>query len=328
MPDDERVIGILVYDGALLLNVSGPSEVFFMATRERGRAGGTGGYRVVLLSRDGGLVRTSCGIELNTRGLPEPGELALDTVATVGGMTVRALARDERTIDWLRGAAASATRIASFGGGVFLLAGAGLLDGRRCAAHWRIAEALRRRHPTIRVEPDEIFVRDGNRLTAAGSSASLDLALQMVEDDFGKRLATRVAEVLVVPRMRSGDQPQRSVELRAQVATLPRVSAAAEWIVANIARKPSVAALAERFAMSERNFSRVFSREMGLSPRLFLEQARLEAARRWLAGSDLPIDGIARRTGFASGEHLAHAFRKRMQMTPSAYRARAHDGEA
>lgn len=330
---DERVIGILVHDGVLLMNIAGPGEVFAAANREQAerfrRLGGHGCvYRIELLSAEGGGVRTSAGIEVRTRALAEVPPASLDTVAVAGGVNVHEMARDERVLDWLRAAARSVRRYGGFGGGAFVLASAGLLDGRACVTHWRYASSLQQRYPRIRVDPDAIFVRDGACFTSAGSTAAIDLAMQMVEEDHDAPLAVDIARALVLPRKRPGEQPQISVELRAQQAALPRVAVAAQWIVGNIESKPSVARLAEQFSMSERNFSRLFKREMGLSPQRFLEQAKLEAARRWLAESGLPIEKVARRSGYSGGEHMAQVFRKALGITPGEYRARTRAGSS
>lgn len=325
-----RRIALLVFDDALLLNIAGPVEAFSIANREIDA--GRGGqhpcrYETQLISLADGAIRTSCGIELQTRALPDTAT-EFDTIAVIGGMRMRALADNPALIEWLRAAAPRAKRIAAFGSAAFILARAGLMNGRRCASHWRIAHILRDLYPLIEVDTDSLFVRDHNCLTAAGSMASLDLALNMVEEDLGKPVALAVARVLVLPSMRPGDQPQVSAELRAQTAAVPRVAAAAQWIVTNIDKRPTVASLADRFAMSERNFSRTFVREMGMPPQRFIESVRLEAARRWLAGSNLPIDTIARRSGYSSGEHLAQAFKKMTMMTPGDYRREVRQRES
>jgi transcriptional regulator GlxA family with amidase domain len=322
-------LGIIAYDGASLLNIAGPCETFFWANRElqqgQGQDGGrVGDYEVVLLSQDGGVVRTSCGVDVVTQPLPSADDAMLDTVAIVGGMGVGMLGEGDPLIAWLRAFGSSERRIASFGSGVFALAQAGLLDDRSCAAHWRIADVLRDRFPKIRIETGALFVCDGNRVTAAGLSASMDLALKMIEGDFGQAVAVSVARVMVVSRIRTGEQPQISAELRAQIAATPKIAAAAEWIVNNIDARPTVAAIAERFAMSERNFSRLFTRETGFSPRRYLELVRIEAARRWLTGSRLPIEKVALHCGFSGGETMAYSFKKIMGMTPGDYRERIH----
>lgn len=325
----ERLLGFLVHDGVLMLNIAATS-VFASANQElseRPQGGRAPSYRVLLLSARGGPIRTSCGIELFTRAIADFDPAEFDTLTVPGGVAVRDLAEDETVLAWLRRAGA-ARRVASSGGGAFVLAKAGLLNNRRCVTHWRYVSALQREFPQVQVEPDALFVIDGNCITTAGSSGVLDLAMHMVEEDHGKLLAMDVARALVVVRKRSGEQPQFSAELQAQAAASPKVTAAAEWIIANIERKPSVARLAEQFCMSERNFSRVFTREIGMSPQRFVERAKLEAARRWLAESDLPVEKVARRTGYSCGEHMAQSFRKAMGSTPGEYRARVRSSVA
>ena len=156
--------------------------------------------------------------------------------------------------------------------------------------------------------------------STAGSSAGIDLAMQMVEDDVGKRMALDVARILLVARKRPGDQPQISAELKAQSAHLPKIASAAEWIAAHISESLRVADLADRFAMSERNFSRSFKRDLGVTPQKFIAAARIEAARRWLVESHTAIDKIARRAGFSGPDLFTLAFRKAMGVSPTQYR--------
>jgi transcriptional regulator GlxA family with amidase domain len=332
-PHPERVVGVLAYDGAHLLNIAGPCEVFAAANRVLMERGATltamkqPGYRVRAFSAVGGIVTTASGIEINTHPFPTD-ETAFDTLIIPGGAGIRSVMADSKTLAWLKQCAMHARRIASFGGGTFILARAGLLDGKRCVTHWRFEEDLRREYPEVKLVTDSLFVRDGNCLTAAGSSASVDLTIQMIEEDFGKALAVDVARMLVVSHVRPGEQPQFSAELKAQGAAAPRIAIAAEWMVSNIQNRPTVSTVAERFAMSERNFSRAFTRDMGMSPQRFVEQARLETARRWLASSELPIEKVARHSGFSSGEHLTQTFKKLMGMAPGAYRARTRDNAA
>lgn len=326
--DARRFIGILVFEGALLLNAVGPAECFAMANRATAREGRPDSYHVELLSVRGGLVAGTAGIAVDTVALSEREDTTFDTIAVVGGIGVRAIGPHDPLTLWLRRHAVRAGRVTSFGSGSFALAQAGLLDGRRCAAHWRIAGDLKRLHPRVLVQTDSLFVQDGNYLSAAGSSASIDLALKMVEDDLGKDVAIRVAQIMIVSRVRTGEQPQLSAELRAQLAASPRIAIAAEWMVAHIDARPRVAQVAARFAMSERTFSRQFSREMGMTPRRFLELARLEAARRWLVGSTLPMEKVALRAGYTSAEQFKNAFRSAMGTVPTVYRQMAQDGLA
>lgn len=322
-----RRVGIVVDDGVLLLNVAGPTEVFNAANHESLRRGGELLYQVELLSPGGGLLRTSSGIEIATAPLPDPAQARYHTIAVAGGMRNDAMIRNSETLAWLMQMADGAARIASIGGGAFLLAQAGLLNMRRAVTHWLYRERLQAAYPGIRVDPEALFVSDGKVYTTAGSTAGIDLAIQMLEEDYGRKLAIDVARVLMVARKRSGEQPQISAELKAQSATVPRIASAAEWIVANLDSPLRVSDIADRFAMSERNFSRAFKKELSITPQQFIAHARIEAARRWLVESTLPIDKIARRCGFSSAEQMTQSFRRVMAISPAEYR-QAHRSAA
>lgn len=322
-----RRIGLLAYEGVLLLNIAGPSEVFSAANRELARRFPDAEhpfYEVLALSPAGGLVGTSASIAIETSALPDLSVERFDTIAVAGGASVRAMSDNPQVLDWLRAGSARVARLAALGGGVLVLARAGLLDGRRCVAHWRNSGDIATEFPRVTVDQGALFVRDGHVLTAAGFTSSMDLALEIIQEDFGKALAVEIAQMLVVARIRSGEQPQLSAELRAQRATSPRIAKAAEWIVANVHKRPSVATIADRFAMSERNFSRSFTSAMGLSPKRFIEQVRLETARRWLASSDISMEMVAHCSGYSGGEHLAQTFKRSLGMSPMEYREQMH----
>lgn len=315
-----RAIVVMAYDGAQLLSMAGPCEAFLATNTALEARGEPAPYSITLASPEGGIVRTTAGVEINTCAFESLTDLTPDTLIVPGGSGIRAVMADPRAIGWLRASAVSARRLAAFGGGTFILASAGLLYGHHCVTHWRFEDDLEREFPDIRLQRGALYVRDGRISTAAGASASLDLAIGFVEEDLGHALASHVAHMMVVPRRRPGEQPQISAELAAQSSATPRVAETAEWIVQNIHTRPTVAGLAHRFAMSERNFSRRFREETGLSPSRYIERARLEAARRWLVSSQLPLEHVARKSGFSSARHLNQAFRKAMGVTPFAYR--------
>lgn len=318
-----RLVLIMAYGGAQLLSLAGPCEALAAANKALEADGRPPGYRIAISSAAGGVVPTAAGLGIDTSPFSSLGTARPDTIIVPGGSGIRAVMADTGALAWLRDMAISARRLVAFGGGAFILAGAGLLTGYRCVTHWRFEDDFEREFPDVRLLRGKLYVRDGRIFTAAGASASLDLAIGMVEEDLGHTLASHVAHMLVVPRMRPGEQPQISAELAAQSSASPRVAEAAEWIVQNIHTRPTVAGLARRFAMSERNFSRRFRQETGMSPSGFLEKARLEAARRWLASSALPLESVARKSGFSSAGHLNQAFRKVMGVTPLAYRKAA-----
>jgi transcriptional regulator GlxA family with amidase domain len=327
---ETRRIVVLAYPGAHLLNMAGPGEVFAAANRayeERQRTGlarEPAPYGLAIVSRDGGPIATAAGIEIATAPLPRL-DGRLDTLIIPGGAGIRPVMADARTLDWIRQAASQANRTVGLGGGGFILASAGLLAGRRCVSHWRFEDDLLREYPEVILVRDALFVTDGPVTTAAGSSASLDVALRMVEQDLGAVTALHVASMLVAPNIRPGDQPQLTAEMKARLGATPRIARAIDWMSDNLARRVTVEDLAAHVAMSERNFSRAFRQHTGLTPGAFLAQIRLEAARRWLAGSSLPLDDVARRCGYSSGAQLARAFQAQLGQTPGAYR-KAHCG--
>ncbi len=206
--------------------------------------------------------------------------------------------------------------------GAFVLARAGLLEGRRATTHWSACAALARRHPAVRVESEPIFVRDGNVYTSAGVTAGIDLALALVEEDVGRETALRVARGLVLFIRRGGAQAQFSVGLAGQEAQRASLRALQEWMAGHLAEDLSVPALAERAFMSPRNFARVFTRETGSTPAAYVEQLRLERARTLLETTDVQLAEIARRCGFGTVETLRRVFSRRLHVSPSDYRDR------
>jgi transcriptional regulator GlxA family with amidase domain len=206
--------------------------------------------------------------------------------------------------------------------GAFVLAEAGLLDGRRATTHWEWCDALAARFPRVQVDRDPIFVRDGNVYTSAGVTAGMDLALALVEEDHGRALALEVARQMVLFLRRPGGQSQFSAALAAQSADREPLRDLQAWIAEDPGRDCSVPALARRVAMSPRNFARVFTREVGSTPGQFVERMRVEAARRRLEESADGVDNIASRCGFGTAETMRRAFLRTLRVPPSAYRSR------
>jgi transcriptional regulator GlxA family with amidase domain len=210
--------------------------------------------------------------------------------------------------------------VASVCTGAFLLAEAGLLDGRRATTHWARCDALQRRFPAVRVERDPIFVRDGNVFTSAGVTAGMDLALDLVEEDCGRDVALTVARWLVMFLRRPGGQSQFSAQLRAQRATTTSIAELRAWLGDHLDENLVVEALAERAGMSPRTFARVFRRETGTTPAAFVEELRVESARRLLETTDLTVAAVAGRVGMKHAETLHRAFHRRLGTTPDRYR--------
>jgi transcriptional regulator GlxA family with amidase domain len=314
-----RRVALLAFPGIQLLDVTGPFEVFAQAARfPRAR----GAYAVEILSSGPRTIVSSSGMRLLADARFDETRGAFDTLLVAGGPGVREAMRDRRLIAWLRRIAERTRRIGSVCSGAFLLAEAGLLDGRRATTHWSVCDDLARGYPGIAVEHDPIFVRDGSVYTSAGVTAGMDLALALVEEDHGRGPALRVARQLVMFLKRPGGQSQFSAQLALQTADREPLRELQAWIADHLAEELTVTALAEQVAMSERNFARVFTREVGLSPARFVERARVEGARRRLEESADGVDGIASHCGFGSAEVMRRAFLRLLGVPPSAYRGR------
>jgi transcriptional regulator GlxA family with amidase domain len=329
VPDVRQVV-IAVYDGVEVLDVTGPASVFSAASKLLGR--GRGGYRVRLAATAAGPVRTSTGVQLVAdASLAEVTGIA-DTVVVPGAIAVTAdgprPVELPDVVHWVTHGAPHWRRIASVCTGAYLLAEAGLLDGRRATTHWFAAEDFAERYPAVTVDHDPIFIRDGPVWTSAGVTAGMDLALALVADDHGEEHARTVARWLVMYLRRPGGQSQFSVPLSVPAPRTVRIRDLLGWIAERPDADLSVPALAERAHMSERHLSRVFLRETGVTPAVYVEHSRVEAARRWLEQCDDPVEVVAARCGFGSVETLYRTFRRRLGATPSDYRRRFRLPEA
>jgi transcriptional regulator GlxA family with amidase domain len=312
-----RRVVIVVFPGVQTLDVLGPAEVFSTASA----IAQPDGYAVEVVGTEPGPLPTS-SVALHPDGTLDECRGRIDTLLVAGGGGVREAARDERVVAWVRAAAKRSRRVASVCTGAFLLARAGLLDGRRATTHWAGCDALARRHPEVRVDPEPIFVRDGNVVTSAGVTAGMDLALALVEEDLGRATAVEVARWLVLFVRRPGGQAQFSAQLAAQMAEREPLRELQQWIPDHLAADLSVPALARRACMSERNFARAFRRETGLTPAAYVEAARVERARIALETGALPVDAVARQVGFGTVETMRRAFRRRVGVSPASYRER------
>jgi transcriptional regulator GlxA family with amidase domain len=325
-----RRIAILVFDGLQSLDATGPLEVFALADFERRQLDPAAppAYRVEVVAPRGGPVTAHSGLRvIADRACRDVGP-GVDTLIVAGG-DVRAIAADRAVRRWLVACARRVRRLASVCTGAFVLAEAGLLDGRRATTHWRAAAQLARRFPRVTVEPDAIFMRDGRVWTSAGVTAGIDMALAMVAEDLGHALALAVARRMVVFLKRPGGQSQFSAHLAAQTPAPGRLRDLPSWIVEHLDADLTVERLAERVAMSPRTFARVFHRETGVTPAKFVERARLDAARRLLEDEALGLDEVASRAGFASGEQMRRTFRRHLRVLPFDYRKRfRRDGTA
>jgi transcriptional regulator GlxA family with amidase domain len=319
-----RHIGILAYPGVALLDAVGPLEVFAAANIVLAKRSPpcAKAYHVEIWSERVGAIDGSCGVSLNaTRSIAAAAPFELDTLIVAGSPGTGNLV-SKPCVDWLREATGGIRRVGGICTGVFLLAEAGLLDGCRAVTHWAFCDELARRYPAIRVEPDPIFLRDGRFYTTAGMTAGMDLALALVQDDLGRDVALATAQLLVVFLKRPGGQSQFSAHLAAQLDGDGPIAELQRWILDHLDTDLTIEALAERVHMSPRNFVRNFEREAGTPPGVFVERARLDAARRALEDGEDQIETIARHCGFTSAEILRRLFQRRLGVSPTAYRQR------
>ncbi|MET0707442.1 MAG: GlxA family transcriptional regulator [Tardiphaga sp.] len=319
-PETPRLVEILAFPAVQLLDIAGPMQVFATANDLTVQAGGRAPYAPRVVAPGGSGVKASAGLGLAAAELPRP-DAALDTLMIAGGQGVHDAAADSELVGWVRERAAHARRVASVCTGAFLLAQAGVLDGRRAATHWSVCDELSRRFPAVHVEPDPIFVHDGPVWTSAGVTAGIDLALALVEEDLGRAAALAVARYLVVFRKRPGGQAQFSTALSLQAAD-DRFAALHEWISDHLAGDLSLPALAAQAGMSERSFIRHYTQATGLTPARAVERLRVEAVRSLLADTRLPTKRIAVRCGFGSEETMRRSFARLLATTPQDYRAR------
>ena len=315
-----RRVVIFTFDGGQSLDVSGPLEVFAGTKRSSGQAL----YSVEVCAPAAGTVHTMSGLglvaDVALRDIAGP----IDTFVVAGGdrRGIERLVADPELLAQILRVAGLSRRVASVCSGAFLLASAGLLDGRRATTHWSACDDLARHYPKVTVEPDPIYVRDGKISTSAGVTAGIDLALAFVEEDAGHDVAMAVARQLVVFLKRPGGQAQFSAAMQTQAADRDEVSEVQAWIVDHVADDLSVAQLAQRAAMSPRHFARVFAAATGTTPARYVERARLEAARRRLEESEAGVDAVARDCGFGSAETMRRTFLRSLHVAPTDYRRR------
>jgi transcriptional regulator GlxA family with amidase domain len=315
-----RRVVLVAFERAQLLDIAGPAQVF-AAAEELGLAEG---YALTLVSPRGGVVATSSGIGIATAPVATV-RGPIDTLVVAGGPGVRTALTDRALVARVRRWSAHARRTCSVCTGAFLLAEAGLLDGRRAATHWRSCRELQARYPAVRVEPDPIFVQDGAIWSSAGVTAGIDLALALVEADLGHDAAMLVARGLVVFLKRPGGQSQFSAPLAAQAASDGGLDALHGWMADHLGADLRVEQLAARAGMSPRSFARTYAAKLGTTPAKTVELLRVEAARRALEDGGAPLKLIAHRCGFGDEERMRRAFLRRLGVTPSDYRARFSD---
>lgn len=322
LPDAPLVLFVAFPDMGLL-DLTGPQTVFHAASK-RTAARGLPSYVHRTASLHGGLVRTSEGLAIDTLPFAAFDNAAIDTIVVPGSPDIEHILDGlTETVAWLRDAAGKARRLTSVCTGAFLLAQAGLLDGKRVATHWGMTDLLERKFPAIDVDRDAIFVRQQSIWTSAGVTAGIDLALAVVEEDCGRAVAMDVARELVVFMKRPGGQAQHSELLQAQSRDSAVFDELHAWLADHLhVRDINVDTLAERVHMSSRNFSRVYKEKTGRAPGKAVELFRVEAARRLLEHSDQKFDQIARQCGLGDEERMRLTFQRNIGVTPSDYRKR------
>ena len=322
-------VDLVVYPGFKALEAIGPMSVFDYANVHLRHKGQPDGYAVRVVAAQTGLVQsdTLMGLQATHTLAQLEADGTGCTVLLVGSRHIeKVLATSSELVDWVARVAPQVGRMIALCSGSFFLAAAGVLNDRRAATHWSVAGLLAQRFPRIAVDADAIYVRDGSYWTSAGVTAGIDLALAVVEQDFGHALALEVARDLVMYLKRPGGQSQFSVSLAAQATQHGGVQAAQEWVLANLDKAMPLSLLAGKAAMSERNFRRVFQQELGCSPSAFVENARLERAKQLLENQgNLPLKTVAAHVGLGSEQALRHLFVRRLGITPVVYRERFGD---
>lgn len=324
MPQPPHRVVVAAFPGVELLDVTGPAEVFSVATRLLGPD--RPGYTVRIATADGEPVATSAGVRLMADLTLDAVDDRVDTLLVAGAIELAddrvEPVVDRQVTEWLRTAGPRARRVGSICAGAHLLAAAGLLDGRPATTHWLTAARLAADHPRIAVDPDPIFVRSGNVWTCAGVTSGLDMALAMVAEDHGRQRALATARMMVMYVKRSGGQSQFSVPLSVQSPGDDRIDGLRVWIAEHPAEDLSAEALAARLHLSVRHFSRLFRLRTATTPAAYVESARLEVARRLLEESDRSLVEIAAASGLGSVDTLHRSFRRRLGTTPAEYRRR------
>lgn len=314
-----RRIGVIGFEGASALDITGPIEAFAIAGRTDGRTEPGGHYETLLLGITARPFRSEYGVRLvpDARLADAP---PLDTLIVAGGAGLREPATNAAIAAWLRAHAPRIRRVASVCTGAYGLAASGLLDGRRVTTHWRFASDLARRFPKLRVEPDALFVKDGSFYTSGGIAAGIDLALALIEEDFGSRTSLAVAREMVVYLKRPGGQEQFSEPLRQQLQAGDRFGELVAWMTGHLDRDLAVPLLAERVGMSPRHFGRRFREVFGRSPARYVEGLRLAAARDRLTAPRQTVERVASSVGFESADVFRRRFRERYGVAPATYR--------
>jgi transcriptional regulator GlxA family with amidase domain len=323
-----RHVAMLVYPNCLMIDAIAPIEVFNFANAAlqlMGRiARSESVYTLSIVAEQTGSIRTSSGISIVADKSYEDLNDGVDTLMVAGATHetyLEAAIEDAKMRNWLIQMRPKVRRMVSICTGALILAGSGLLDGRKATTHWCFCEGMARKYQNIRVEPDKIFVRDGNTYTSGGVTAGIDLALSLVEEDWGWEVASKIARYMLIFMRRPGGQSQFSTYIFSEAKTRKDFRGLQAWIVSNPQKDLSVEQLAERMSMSPRNFSRLFCQEIGLTPAKFVERVRLEAAKNMMLQTDLPMESVAVNCGFGNAEQMRRTFQRLLKTTPQEHRS-------
>lgn len=313
-------IEFVIYPGTLGLDITGPLEVFHTASSVvSNKSYEKQGYRTRFVAVEKGPIRLSSGLEIVADGSFDEKEHA-DILLIPGGTNIDNVINNQEFMNYIRERSKKVTRIISVCKGAFILAAAGLLEGKEATTHWMSVGQLTQAYPGVKVKPDAIYTHDGNIYTSAGVTAGIDLALAVVEEDFGESVAMNVSKILVLYYRRPGSQSQFSAWLKAQEAAGKSFSKLHHWLVRNLDKRITVEQMAEYTIMSDRNFVRVFKQKTGMTPTKYLEILRLDRAREIMAAGDESLERIAIMCGFGLEERLRRAFLRHFGETPSQYR--------
>jgi transcriptional regulator GlxA family with amidase domain len=319
----ERHVVLAAYPGVSVLDLGGPLEAFRVASIFGQTRSRRVHYKCTVVSSYGGQVDTADGVPLVTQSIRSLDRAEIDTLIVPGAFVVEDVTRDAKLIKWIATRAPKCRRVCSVCVGSFMLAAAGILDGRRATTHWMHAPLLARKHPKVQVEPDAIFVRDGRVWSSAGVTTGIDLALALIEEDCGRGVAIDVARMLVVYLKRAGGQSQYSALLAGQAESDADIFAGLDrWMAENLNADLTVEGLAEHVHMSPRNFARQYARKRGRTPAKAVDAIRLDAARRRLEETDDRIEVIAEACGYTGEEQMRAAFVRALQIPPRDYRKR------
>ncbi|NOT32717.1 MAG: GlxA family transcriptional regulator [Candidatus Eisenbacteria bacterium] len=323
-PRKPRRIAMLAFPDAQILDVTGPLEVFARASRWLRDHGHRvdDAYQVEIIGLTRGWIRTSSGLRLHAdHGIAQVGR-GIDTLLIAGGVGVKRYRSYAALLRWIRRQSTFVRRLASICTGAFLLAEAGLLAGRRATTHWSYCASFAGEFPGVRVEHDTIFVRDGAVYTSAGVTAGMDLALALVEEDFGREAALATARELVMFLKRPGGQAQFSAQLAVQLAEHEPLRDLQAYIQEHPDHELTIERLARRVSMSPRNFARVFTRQVGATPARFVTSVRVETARRLLEETTEPLEAVCAKSGLGTPESMRRAFLSALGVPPGRYRER------